>query len=181
MKFVNFFIIAVFASIQSFAQINSSVINIKTIALDGKLPIFTTKKLLEKYLGENIKKKPFEPECGFYSDEEYSNVKFLFYSKDGITYLVYKDKADLDEIDLSKAKDRFVQFGNIKINKETNLNDLKKYFPKSHSEYIKTNKDNKNPAESIFILSPCKICDDQIHIILDSNLKVKAVSYWTPC
>jgi hypothetical protein len=30
-------------------------------------------------------------------------------------------------------------------------------------------------------LSPCKGCDDQIQIILDKNLKVKTIAYWTPC
>jgi hypothetical protein len=181
MKFLKLMPIFFIFALSSFAQINSTVIDTKIIFLDGKLPIFTSKKILEKYLGDSIKKKVFNPECGFYADEEYVNVKFSFYSKNGISYLVYRAKADLDEIDLSKSKDRFVQFGDYKINKDTRLIDLKKYFPKSYADYINLNKDEKNQTESFFILSPCKICEDQIRIILDKNLRVKAVTYWTPC
>jgi hypothetical protein len=181
MKFLRLLSIFLIFALPSFAQINSSVIDTKTISLNGKLPLFTSKQLLEKYLGDIIKKKLHNPECGFYADEEYLNVKFSFYSKNGISYLVYKNKADLDEIDLSKSKDRFIQFGNVKITNETKLNDLKKYFPKSYADYIKSNKEEKNQTESFFILSPCNSCDDQIRIILNKNLKVKAVAYWTPC
>jgi hypothetical protein len=181
MKCVILFLLFLTNSFKPLAQISTTIIDTKTILLDGKLPIFTSKKLLETYLGDSIKKKSYNPECGFYSDEEYINVKFSFYSKNGISYLVYKTKADLDEIDLAKSKERFVQFGNYKINKDTRLIDLKKYFPKSYADYINLNKDEKNQTESFFMLSPCKTCDDRIHIILDKNLKVKAVAYWTPC
>ncbi len=181
MKCITLFILVFTFYLNSFAQINSTVIDTKTISLDGKLPMFTSKQLIQKYLGDGIKKKAFNPECGFDYDDEDMNAKYSFYSKNGITYVVHKSKADLYEIDLSKSKDRFVQFGNYQINKDTKLIDLKKYFPKSYTHYINLNKDEKNQTESFFILSPCKICDDQIRIILDKNLKVKTVVYWTPC
>jgi hypothetical protein len=94
---------------------------------------------------------------------------------------VYNSTAEFDQINLTKRDSNFIQIGKFKITNRTTLDELKKYFPKSYNEYKEDYKNDKNIKESFFRLSPCKGCDDQIHIILNKKLEVKIVAYWSPC
>jgi hypothetical protein len=165
----------------TFSQIKSSIVDVKSILVNGKIPFKSSKKTIENYFGSNCLKEKYESECGRFDAEEFYSLQFFLYTKNGIQFFVYNSTAEFDQINLTKLDNSFIQIGIFKITNKTTLNDFKKYFPKSYNNYIEDYKNNKNIEESFFRLSPCKGCDDQIHIILDKKLKVKIVAYWSPC
>jgi hypothetical protein len=135
MKILKLFIILLFLSIQSIAQIKSTIVHVDSFLINGKIPIVTSKKVLEKQFGKNYTKEKFQPECGYYADEQFDKVKFMRYKKNGMEFIVYNNTADFDKIELTKGDSNFVQIGKYKISNKTTLEDLKKYFPKSYKEY----------------------------------------------
>jgi hypothetical protein len=164
-----------------YSQNTSSIVDIKSILINGKIPITTSKKIVENYFGKNYTKESYQPECGMYDSKEFYNLKFFIYKKNGIQFFVYKAKADFDEIDLTKNDSNFVQLGKFKINNQTSLDDLKQYFPKSFKEYKEDYKNEKNVKESFFRLIFDKNTDDKFLIELNDKNKVVRCSYFFPC
>jgi hypothetical protein len=168
-------------AVPTFSQIKSSIVDLNSILVNGKIPFKSSKKTIENYYANNYLKEKYEPECGRFDAEEFYSLQFFLYKKNGIQFFVYNSIAEFDQINLTKQDSNFIQIGMFKITNKTTLNDLKRYFPKSFNAYMEDYKNDKNIKESFFRLSPCKDCDDQIHIILDKKLKVKIVAYWSPC
>jgi hypothetical protein len=163
----------------AFAQIKSNIIDVNTILINGKIPITTSKNSLEVYFGKNYKKEKYEPGCGSFDQEEFYDVKFFLYKKNGMDFIVYKTKAEFDQIDLTKADSNFVQVGKFKITNQTTLQDLKKYFPKSYKEYKEEfKKPNEAPVLRFFY---DKVSEDYFIIKLNNKNKVVTCSCFSPC
>ncbi len=160
-------------TINLFAQQNYNKVDEKLILIKGQIPFSGKKKQIINYLGKADKTEKFQPECGAYAEYD-STVKFQFYTKNSIKYLIYKDEADFSEINFKADTTNFVMFKKFRVSHKTTIDDLKNEFPKSFKEY-------KNENSGIFrLLFDIKDCDDQIHIFIKNN-RVIALGYWTPC
>lgn len=160
---------------------SQNIVDINSILINGKIPINTSKKTLETYFGINYKKEKYQPECGYFDQEEFYNVKFFYYKKRGLEFIVYKSIAEFKEIDLTKNDSNFVQIGKFKINYKTSLVDLKKQFPKSYRENIEKDKNGKEIKQPFFRLDFDKETVDKLIIELNEKNKVIRFSYFCPC
>jgi hypothetical protein len=181
MKAILILLCLLFGVKNTFSQNTSSIVDYNLILINGKIPITTSKKSLEVYLGKNYKKENYQPECGYFDQEAFYNVKFFLYKKNGMDFIVYKNIADFNQIDLTKNDSNFVQIGKFKITNRTTLEDLKKYFPKSYKEYKEDYKNEKKIKYSIFRLIYDKVSDDKFIIELNDRNRVINCSYFSPC
>ncbi len=180
MKFLKLTLFFIYFSNVVVAQ-NYSIVDIKSILINGKVPITTTKKTVIDFFEKDYSKEKFEPGCGFFDQEEFYKVKFFSYKKHGIEFIVYNSVADFQEIDFSKSVNNFVQIGKNKISSQTTIEDLKKYFPKSYKIFQEEYKKEKNSKEFYFRLDYDKESVDKFIIQLNNKKNVTTCSYWSPC
>ena len=169
MKFIIIFI-GLFISLISNGQ-TESVVNAEDFKVNGVLGLSTNKTGLLKFIKKADKVKKTIPDCSY--EEEYSKgIIFYDYLKGGMTYLVYKNKAEFEELNLENNPLQYLLYKDFKITNRTTIADLKKYFPKSVNNYLKD--------KIVIRLKFGKQLDDELQIEL-KNKKVTRVSYWTPC
>ena len=115
---------------------NRTNINSDDFKVNGVVNIFTSKDYLKKAFGKMKITKVEEPNCSF-DNEDYYKIKFYNYSINGITFLVYNKEVELEDINLKDNQNSFLLYKNFKINKNTSVKELQKYFPRSYKNFIK--------------------------------------------
>ena len=168
-KFILFLILIYSNSI--IAQ-NYNNVNSEDFKVNGLINIFTTKDSLKKAFPKMKVVKIDQDHCMFDS-EEYYKTKFYNYSKNGIRFLVYDKEAYLQEINFKENPETYLMYKDFKINKNTSVEELKKYFPKSYKYFIKV-------KDTIFRLKWGKEFNGEFQFEIKNN-KVVNVYDWMPC
>lgn len=117
------FFCATICNAQNYTNVKSKDFNVY-----GELNIFTTKDSLKKAFAKMKIVNYQDANCSF--GDEHNKVKFYHYSKNGVTYLVYNNKADIVEIDFRNDSSTFLKYKNLKIDTKNNLRNFKKIFSK---------------------------------------------------
>ena len=134
--FLSIIFLLIFIS-KTFAQVNYSLVNDKDFLINGKLDFFSKQADFLKIFGKPTKIENFEPECGSYAayaEERPKGLKFYFYFKGQIKYIIFDKNADFDEVNFVKDTTTFVTYKKIKISSKTTLKDLEKTFHKSFKD-----------------------------------------------
>ena len=151
---------------------NYTNVNSDDFKVNGILNISTTKDSLKKAFPK-MKVVKIEQDHCMYNSEEYYKTKFYNYSKNGIRFLVYDKEAYLQEINFKENPETFLMYKGFKINKNTSVKELQKYFPKSYKYFIKE-------KDTIFRLRWGEEFDGEFQFEIKNN-KVVNVNDWMPC
>ena len=151
---------------------NRTNVNSEDFKVNGLINIFTNKVSLKKAFPKMKISKDVEPDCSF-DNKDYHKTKFYEYSKLGISFLVYNNEADLLELNLKDNLGTYLMYKDFKINKNTSVKELQKYFPKSYKYFIKE-------KDTIFRLRWGKEFDGEFQFEIKNN-KVVNVNDWMPC
>ena len=158
---------------QIFGQ-TEQIVKENDIKINGNLKIFTTKTDFITKIGKVEKIVEDFPGCSNYDEEASKGTKFFIYTKNGLKYYVYNNKAEFQEINLKDNLNDYVLIGQHRISNKTTLTDLKKIFPISYKNY----KNEQNAYSFRLKFNPK--WDDEIQIMIE-NEKVISIYYWTPC
>lgn len=158
---------------QTFGQ-PYQIVKVNDIKINGNIKLFTTKTDFITKIGKIEKITEDFPGCGNYDEEAGKGTKFFIYTKNGLKYYVYNNKADFQEINLKNNSENYILIGKYKISNKTTFKDLKKMFPIAYKTY------KKEKDAYLFRLKFNPKWDDEIQIMIEKE-KVIAMYYWTPC
>lgn len=172
--FLSLIIIALIFSSFSLCAQNYEIVKAEKIFINKDIPLFSSKSLLLKKLGNGVKIVEEFSECGPVGKVEGKEVPLESYSNEGMNFYVYDGKAEFESIALKNHPKNFILFDKFKISESTTLTELKKYFPLAFKMYL------KEKDAFLLRLKFDKKYDDEIQIMIE-NGKVSSVFYWTPC
>ncbi len=152
-------------------------LEINSIRVNG-IPFYASlKQLIDTFGKPDSIVKPYY-ECGPYSDTtKIKNLKQYWYGES--SFHVINDKAEIDNIDFSDGKFTIESF-QIKLNKKTTVDDLKKVFPNSvNLSIFRADPDTKEMYQFVRF-SPGRSYDSMFFLKFKDN-KLISFAFWHPC
>ena len=171
-KVVLTFLFSIFV-ILTFGQ-KYQIVNPDDFKINGKIKLFTSKADFLRQIGKAEKIVENFPGCGSYEEDASKGARFFIYTKNGIKYYVYNEKADFLEINLKDNPRNYINVGRHKISGKTSIKELKRMFPTAYDNY------KKEEEAYLFRIKFNPQWDDEIQIVI-KNEKVSEMYYWSPC
>jgi hypothetical protein len=150
-----------------------------SILINGKLPLMTSVKNMESFLGkaDSVISINWDNTCSSrYASEDSKNAYF-----GGMKFEQFRDSLDFQQINFSKDHSIFLQSGSLKLNHATALDEIKKHFPKAVKDIRKGFYLIDGKETDAVNLPPSKELSDGQWILMFQNGKLIRIDNWFPC
>lgn len=156
-------------------QIDDEYIDWRSIRINGKLPLLTSKDLLFQFAGPADSIVAPGDVCVSFYDKPFEHGYFR-----GIEVEIYGDSTVITSLNFNKNHDLFVNAPRITLNHKTTLSDLQTLFPSAVKD--KRQVDIYRFGMAIAIeLRTAKDPTDDAWLLFFSDGNLIRMDYWMPC